>query len=396
MNEYNKDYLINILKPGYSGSKYVYINYNGKHRDNKIKCLSKKVKDFLILKNYNNELNFLYKKLGDNFTVIELYNFLFNTNNFCSECGSELEFFSLNKGYLKCKQCEQNRINQLKTLHDIYNFINTYRHYTSNYGFINSFKRDFLLINQINNIDNNFNINNIKTVEDLYLYLNDNKIGICEICGNKTKFLSFLSHDNRNYKQFCSDKCRNLWWKNKQHENNTCFRIKDKTAMGKKISKKLKLAIKSGKFTPCVTNSWCHSKINIKFKLFDNIKSVNLRSSWEAYFQLLNPEAEYEKLRIPYFYNNKLHNYIVDFIDYNKNIVYEVKPKSLQITGKNKVKNDALKSWCQSNNYKFIYIDEDYFEKFIVDNNLFEFMDAEYKNKLIKFLKRYSFFHYED
>ena len=394
MKEYNKEYLVNILKPGYSGSRSVYIN-NAGHINDKIEYLTKKVKDFLKLNNYDNELNFLYKKLGNNFNVIELYNFLFNASNYCNICGSELKFYSLNKGYLKCEQCEKNKIKELKTLNDVYDFINTNRHYTGP-GFILLFKKDILLINKIKQIDNNFNINNINTIEDLYLYLNDNKFGICEVCGNKTKFLKFYSLNNRIYKQFCCDKCRNIWWQKKQHENNTCYRIKDKKMMGEKISLKLKESIKSGKFTPCVTNSWCHSKINVKFILNDKIESVNLRSSWEAYFQLLNPTIKYEELRIPYFYKNKFHTYIVDFIDYDNKIVYEIKPKSLQLKGRNKIKNIELIKWCTINNYKFKYIDEDYFKKFIVSDDLFKYMDIEYKDKLIKFLKRYNFFNYEN
>lgn len=34
-------------------------------------------------------------------------------------------------------------------------------------------------------------------------------------------------------------------------------------AAKEKLSNKLKNAIKNGKFTPNVTNSWCHSKISI-------------------------------------------------------------------------------------------------------------------------------------
>ena len=44
---------------------------------------------------------------------------------------------------------------------------------------------------------------------------------------------------------------------------------------------------------------------------------------------MLNPTLLYEKLRVQYIgVDNKLHNYIVDFIDIDNKIVYEVKPDS--------------------------------------------------------------------
>lgn len=87
----------------------------------------------------------------------------------------------------------------------------------------------------------------------------------------------------------------------------------------------LKNRIKEGKFTPAVTNSWGNTRVIID--------EISFRSSWEAYFYLfatyvIGDSINFEKLRISYYDPNteKDRIYIVDFIDYNKKIVYEIKP----------------------------------------------------------------------
>jgi len=89
---------------------------------------------------------------------------------------------------------------------------------------------------------------------------------------------------------------------------------------------RLKRLIKEGKFTPCITNSWTNWKSYIKIK--DDIKKF--RSNWEAVFFLLNQHLDYEKVRIQYEYQNKVSSYIVDFVDFDKKILYEIKPSKIR------------------------------------------------------------------
>lgn len=104
-------------------------------------------------------------------------------------------------------------------------------------------------------------------------------------------------------------------------------------------SKKIKELIASGKFTPCITNSWANSKCKL---LHVNNYEKFYRSSWDAAFQILNPDFEYEKLRIKYIgEDNKEHNYIVDFINDDKKILVEIKPDRI-----NKFKKKYFKRRC--------------------------------------------------
>ncbi|MFW6046872.1 MAG: hypothetical protein ACOCP4_03685 [Candidatus Woesearchaeota archaeon] len=63
--------------------------------------------------------------------------------------------------------------------------------------------------------------------------------------------------------------------------------------------------------------------------IHDNIK---FRSSWEILFYEImkqnNIKVEYEKLIIPYYDRTKKskRNYIIDFIDKNNKVLYEIKP----------------------------------------------------------------------
>ena len=66
----------------------------------------------------------------------------------------------------------------------------------------------------------------------------------------------------------------------------------------------------------------------------------------------------YEKLRIPYIFNEEHHTYIVDFIDEKNKIVYEIKPNTLLEKKVNKIKEKTLIKWCENNGFKYIHIDE--------------------------------------
>jgi hypothetical protein len=125
----------------------------------------------------------------------------------------------------------------------------------------------------------------------------------------------------------------------------------------------MKQKIKDGSFIPNITNSWAKSRCEIRFIRDNNIIQLKTRSSWDAYFQIFNPNIFYEKLIIQYKLNKNEHNYIIDFIDYEKKIIYEIKPISNINNKKNRSKIRYAKKWAIQNNYKFIIIDDNWFKK---------------------------------
>lgn len=203
--------------------------------------------------------------------------------------------------------------------------------------------------------------------------------GNCGICGKQTKLKNAMTL-NSMFNQFCSRECELKWRSNRQKENNTSNRIKDRKKWKENLSKKLKQSIIDGKFTPDVTNSWCNSRIKVKVR---NIV-INVRSSWEAYFQLKNPSFLYEKIRIPYMgIDGKSHSYIVDFVDDFGNL-YEIKPSSN--IGASSEKFLAAKEYCENNNVFFNIITEDYFNELDI-SIVNEQPDEE---KLKRLLSRYE------
>lgn len=102
----------------------------------------------------------------------------------------------------------------------------------------------------------------------------------------------------------------------------------------------------NGKFTPNVTNSWCHSRR----KVILEDRTVNVRSLWEEKFLLMNPTFSYEITRIPYVDSfGKSRVYIVDFTDSDGNL-YEIKPSSK--VGESSEKILAARTFCEKNNLK--------------------------------------------
>jgi very-short-patch-repair endonuclease len=126
-----------------------------------------------------------------------------------------------------------------------------------------------------------------------------------------------------------------------------------------KQSETMKRKIASGEFTPPVHNSWTHWDIKIK----DGNSIKKFRSGWEGSFWVLNKHTNYEKLRIQYEYKNTIKNYIVDFIDQENKVVYEIKPDSLKTNEINKAKEDALIKWCLENKYTYIPINNGWFHE---------------------------------
>lgn len=121
----------------------------------------------------------------------------------------------------------------------------------------------------------------------------------------------------------------------------------------KKIqSDRMKQLILDGRFTPNSNNRNTHWDSEYNGKKY--------RSSWEALFQYIYPNAEYEKLRIPYVINNESHVYIVDFIDHGHKIIAEVKPKELCDGEIFLSKYNSLLEYAETIGYSVIIADGDW------------------------------------
>ena len=135
--------------------------------------------------------------------------------------------------------------------------------------------------------------------------------------------------------------------------------------VGSKLSKIMKQSILSGKFTPNSNNKNTHWESEYNGKKY--------RSSWEALYQYHFPLAQYEKLRITYFFQEKEYIYIIDFIDDQNKVVIEVKPEELANDKKTQAKINALKLWAIENNYIFqLYGIKDLIKLPEPDYNLFD------------------------
>ncbi len=148
-------------------------------------------------------------------------------------------------------------------------------------------------------------------------------------------------------------------------DNNTSHRMSEDTflAMCEKNSKKMKEKIKNGEFIPHITNSWAKSRCDIKFIRNGELVSIKTRSTWDAFFQLKNPNFFYEKVVIPYKIKGVERNYIVDFVDIENRILYEIKPDSTNNTPANVAKYKYARIWCKKNGYNFIIIKNKWFLK---------------------------------
>ena len=147
------------------------------------------------------------------------------------------------------------------------------------------------------------------------------------------------------------------------------YRYSDKEKETKSIL--IKQKILSGEFTPNSNNRNTHWDA-----VFDNKK---YRSSWEALYQFINPSAEYEALRIEYKLNNKVHIYIIDFVDHANKLVIEVKPRELCVGEKFKAKIEALTQWADKSKYTLLLADKEWFlEQYItIDYHRFDINTAK-------------------
>lgn len=261
------------------------------------------------------------------------------------------------------------------------------------YDYINENKMKFLGSNigtydeKLNNwiMKHDFDIP-VYGAQNVFDFLTDNRGKIC-ICGNENKFDYF----SVGYKKFCSKKCLYNWRSiNMTGEKNNIHKATPETLkeMGRKTSVRLKESISNGTFTPNVTNSWARSRCTILINRLGKYVEIKLRSSWDAFFQLKNPNLLYEKIRIPYFVNGDFHNYIVDFVDIEKKIIYEIKPGGLESSEINQIKFKTAIEWCKCNGYEFKIISNDWFESNYDESILEEQPDKDKMKRLLKQFKK--------
>lgn len=119
-------------------------------------------------------------------------------------------------------------------------------------------------------------------------------------------------------------------------------------ALKSRIAKEL---IRSGKFTPNVMNSRTSKSL-----LWNGRK---YRSSWEVIFARCNPSYSYETLRVPYSFEGRDRNYLVDFVDHEQKIAVEIKPDSQAASNICIAKMDALQEWTATNGYTIQHLGDD-------------------------------------
>lgn len=167
--------------------------------------------------------------------------------------------------------------------------------------------------------------------------------------------------------KYCSPECENAFHSEKQMgKNNSCHKMTPEShkSMRSKLSKIMKEKIKNGKFVPPITNAWAGSKVRLTIN--NEIKFY--RSSWEAFFHLCNEELLYEKISIEYVYKGDIKNYVVDFVDINNKILYEIKPNRTKDNDRNKSKQFYAEKWCLENGFKYLVISDEWFSTNYMSN----------------------------
>lgn len=208
-------------------------------------------------------------------------------------------------------------------------------------------------------------------------------------CNNRRKLdLEDIKKNYFGFQLFCSRECyvknlslRQIGDKNSSHK----MSLETFESMRKNNSEFMKSQISKGLFKPNITNSWAKSKCSL---IINDTKRF-FRSSWEAFFNLVNPHLEYEKLRIPYIHDGNNHTYIVDFIDDLNRIIYEIKPSGFKNFNKNSSKEVYAIEWCRNNDYSYTQIDESWFKiNFPINKHLLN--DQEEGNDIKRKLKKFN------
>jgi hypothetical protein len=148
------------------------------------------------------------------------------------------------------------------------------------------------------------------------------------------------------YSYACSEGAKEKISVANKGEKNGMFGKPHSVESKEKLSRCMRNKILTGKFTPNSNNRNTHWESVYKGKKY--------RSSWEAWYQCLDNQAEYESLRLEYNSKGKSKIYIVDFINRAEKKVVEVKPKELLNREDTIAKLAALEQWAKNNNYILI------------------------------------------
>lgn len=151
------------------------------------------------------------------------------------------------------------------------------------------------------------------------------------------------------YSTPCSESAKEKISKANAGKNNGMYGYKWSAEHKARQSNHMKQKILEGKFTPNSNNRNTHWESTFNGKIY--------RSSWEAMYQSIDRDAEYETLRIFYDYEGKERVYIVDFVNHASKTVVEVKPKELMNNSKVQAKINALHMWCSANKYNLLCVD---------------------------------------
>ena len=135
----------------------------------------------------------------------------------------------------------------------------------------------------------------------------------------------------------------------------------------RKQSLRIKTLIQDGKFTPNSNNRQTHYDVTFN--------GVKYRSSWEALYHSYNPQAKYEELRISYTHDNEERIYIVDFVDHQKKLVVEVKPREMAKDKVFKAKWERLVDWAKNNGYTVLLADQYWLVNNVLNPDLSKFDD---------------------
>lgn len=201
---------------------------------------------------------------------------------------------------------------------------------------------------------------------DGYLYdSGDCTTTVCSNCGvnviRKCRKFQYLVPFNKG--AFCSRKC---YWEAKR-KGDFIQPLSDEGRV--KLSNSMKRLIQEGILTPNIADTWTKRRWVYRGNPF--------RSSWELIFFVIQEfdgkRVEYEKLRLPYIFNEKERIYIVDFVDHDEKLAYEIKPKSL-FDELAEVKDVSLLNWCVECGYTRKLIDETYFTERLKSDILYQYL----------------------
>lgn len=126
---------------------------------------------------------------------------------------------------------------------------------------------------------------------------------------------------------------------------------KDKN-ISERQSQTMKRKILSGEFTPKSENRKRSKRIK------SDITGISYRSNWELIFHENNSHLKYEIIRIEYIEEGTTRVYITDFVDFDKNVIYEIKPASELSSSNFLNKKIYTEKWCIENGFTYEVITE--------------------------------------